>query len=305
MLLSDFAKGNEVARDSESSRLGYFFTSGTKLLVFAQSRHFLIRAVGNPAVSGIVTAPEFLAEVPEHIGVLVSSEPRNRFFEIHESIAQAMPAPEFQINEPEDSYIHPTAFVHPAARIGRGVHIGEFSVVRARVTIGDEVTVEPGVKLGVDGILHRRVNGRQRLIPHIGRVRVGDGATLMTNSVIVSSIFKEDHTSLGDGTVLGMNAIVGHEATVGSNCVISNGVTLARNSYIGDETFIGTGAIVREYVRVGHGARLLAGSVVIADVEANESVSGNFAADHNVLLREFVRMNSKRHGRWDQGHDRP
>ena len=292
VLLSSFAERNEVARDGVFSRLGYFYTPGEALLVFARSRNFLVKALSNPAVSALVVTPELLDEVPDHIGALVSPDPRSRFFEIHESILRENNAPRFEAKKPADAQIHPTSFVHPAAKIGRGVRIGEFAVVRAGVTIGDEVVIEPGAKVGVDGILHRKVNGRTRLIPHGGRTVLGDGVTLMANSVVVSAIFPDDSTSVGEGSLIGMNAVAGHEATVGRNCVVSNGVVLARDSRVGDEAFIGTGSVVREYVSIGQRARIMAGSVVITDVRADESVSGNFATDHSSRLREFLRRSA-------------
>jgi UDP-3-O-[3-hydroxymyristoyl] glucosamine N-acyltransferase len=222
------------------------------------------------------------------MGVLVGDSPRDLFFEIHEHLVNQMPAPQAAAQAPEVD-IHPTAVIHPAARIGRGARIAEFVVVRARVTIGADVTIEPGAKVGVDGILHRMVNGRQRLIPHAGRVLIGDGAMLMSNSTVVSAIFPDDSTVVGEGSLLGMNAVVGHEAFVGCNCVVSNDVVLARRAKVSDRAFIGTSAVIREYVSIGADARVMAGSVVIADVAAGGAVSGNFATDHGSRLREFAR----------------
>lgn len=289
MRVSDFARPDEVFRDGAFERLGTCSGQGTALLVFAGTRHFLMKAVLNPGVRAVVTTPELAESAPGTWAVLTSASPRDRFYALHEEVlASASPALS-PVEARPGTVIHATASVDPAAQIGRGVSIGEFAVIRARVSIGDDVTIEPGAKVGVDGILHRVVDGRQRLIPHGGRVELGPGVTLMSNSIVVSAIFPGDSTHVGDGSLLGMNAVVGHDAVVGSNVVLSNNVVVARGATVGNGAFIGTSAVVREFVSVGEHAQVMAGSIVITDVADGQAVSGNFATSHGARLRAFSR----------------
>jgi len=58
---------------------------------------------------------------------------------------------------------HPTAVVHPAATLGRDVHLGPYCVIGADASIGDgccigaHVVVENGARVGAGTILHPHV----------------------------------------------------------------------------------------------------------------------------------------------------
>ena len=63
-----------------------------------------------------------------------------------------------------------------------------------------------------------------------------------------------------------------------------NGSRCCGNSRVGDHVWVGVGAIVSNRVRVGDGARVSLGSVVTKEVPAGQTVSGNFAIDHQKFL---------------------
>ena len=108
------------------------------------------------------------------------------------------------------------------------------------------------------------------------KVEIGDNAVIMMGAVInIGSI-------IGDGTMIDMGAILGGRATVGKNCHIGAGTVLAgvvepasaTPVVIEDDVLIGANAVVLEGVRVGRGAVVAAGAVVIEDVPAGAVVAG-------------------------------
>jgi len=102
------------------------------------------------------------------------------------------------------------------------------------------------------------------------QVSIGDGAVIMMGAII------------GEGTMIDMGVVMGGRATVGKHCHIGAGTVLAGvvepasavPVIIEDNVFIGANAVVIEGVRVGEGAVVAAGSVVIADVPAGAVVAG-------------------------------
>lgn len=82
--------------------------------------------------------------------------------------------------------------------------------------------------------------------------------------------------------MIDMGAVLGGRATVGKRCHIGAGTVLAgviepasaTPVIIEDDVFIGANAVVIEGVRVGQGAVVAAGSIVIADVPAGAVVAG-------------------------------
>ena len=108
------------------------------------------------------------------------------------------------------------------------------------------------------------------------QVSIGDGAVIMMGAIInIGAV-------IGDGTMIDMGVVMGGRATVGKHCHIGAGTVLAGvvepasavPVIIEDNVFIGANAVVIEGVRVGEGAVVAAGSVVIADVPAGAVVAG-------------------------------
>jgi serine O-acetyltransferase len=80
----------------------------------------------------------------------------------------------------------------------------------------------------------------------------------------------------------GMGVVIGETAVIGDHVLLYQGVTLGgtqlarekRHPTIGDRVVIGAGAKVLGNIRVGHGSRIGANSVVIEDVPEDSTVVG-------------------------------
>ncbi len=108
------------------------------------------------------------------------------------------------------------------------------------------------------------------------QVTIGDNAVIMMGAII--NIGAE----IGEKTMIDMGAVLGGRATVGKNCHIGAGTVLAgvieppsaQPVIIEDDVVIGANAVVLEGVRVGKGAVVAAGAIVISDVEPYTVVGG-------------------------------
>ena len=108
------------------------------------------------------------------------------------------------------------------------------------------------------------------------QVSIGDAAVIMMGAVInIGAV-------IGKGTMIDMGAILGGRATVGDHCHVGAGAVLAgviepasaTPVIVEDDVLIGANAVVIEGVRIGKGAVVAAGAVVIEDVPANAVVAG-------------------------------
>ena len=82
----------------------------------------------------------------------------------------------------------------------------------------------------------------------------------------------------------GMGVVIGETSVIGENATIYHGVTLGstgkrsdgrRHPVLGDNILIGAYAQLIGAINIGDGAIIGAGSVVLKDVAANETVVGN------------------------------
>lgn len=108
------------------------------------------------------------------------------------------------------------------------------------------------------------------------QVEIGDNAVIMMGAIInIGAV-------IGEGSMIDMGAILGGRATVGKNCHIGAGTVLAgvieppsaEPVVIEDNVLIGANAVVLEGIRVGTGAVVAAGAIVVDDVAPNTVVAG-------------------------------
>ncbi|MBP3886025.1 MAG: 2,3,4,5-tetrahydropyridine-2,6-dicarboxylate N-acetyltransferase [Olsenella sp.] len=108
------------------------------------------------------------------------------------------------------------------------------------------------------------------------KVEIGDNAVIMMGAVInIGAV-------IGEGTMIDMGAVLGGRAIVGKRCHVGAGTVLAgvvepasaTPVVIEDDVMLGANAVVIEGVRVGAGAVVAAGAVVVEDVPAGAVVAG-------------------------------
>jgi len=107
-----------------------------------------------------------------------------------------------------------------------------------------------------------------------------------------TAIVDYDSAQLGEGVFIGARCVstvnlvlqpfalcnfgtsIGHETRIGRGSVVNPGANLSGGVVIEDDVLIGTGAQVLQYLKVGSGATVGAGAVVIRNVPENTTVVG-------------------------------
>jgi UDP-3-O-[3-hydroxymyristoyl] glucosamine N-acyltransferase len=182
--------------------------------------------------------------------------------------------------------IHPSAHVHPSARIGAEVSIGPGCVVGANVSIGEgcrlgpQCVIEEGVKLGADCLLHAHVTVchdcvlGDRVILHPGCVIGSDGFGNALEDGRWVKIPQIGRVVIGDDTEIGANTTIDRGAlddtVIGTGVRIDNLVQIAHNCVIGDHTAIAGCAGIAGSTKIGRhcligGAAMILGHIEIAD----------------------------------------
>lgn len=287
--LNEHFPAQDILRQGSFTTLGYADSATPGTLAFSDGIKYVRQACRNPSVSCLITTAELAEEAEGAQGLVICKSPRDAFYHLHERwIAESRYQVPVTPHRGVNCRIHPSAVVDPGCWIGDNTVIGENVVIRQPAYIGNDVIIEPGVRIAMEGILYRRTPDGPRLIQHGGYVRIEDHVALMSGSTVVRSVHDTDVTLVGRSSIIGLNSVVGHEAKVGPQCVVSNQCVLARRSQLGKGVFIGTGSFVREHVHIGDLAQAMAGSVVIHHVRAGAVVSGNFTTEHQPRMMKFA-----------------
>lgn len=112
---------------------------------------------------------------------------------------------------------------------------------------------------------------------------IRDGVTIEDNAVIMMGAVINIGAKIGEGSMIDMGAVLGGRAEVGKHCHVGANAVLAgvieppnaNPVVLEDDVLIGANAVVVEGVRIGKGAVVGAGSIVLKDVPAGAVVAGN------------------------------
>lgn len=159
--------------------------------------------------------------------------------------------------------IHPTAIIHPSARLAEDVEIGPYVCIEGAATIG------PGCVIESHAVLSGNVTlGKNNRIGHgaiIGAwpqdlsfdparssgVVIGDGNTIRELCTIHRATAEGGATRIGDHNFLMAGAHLAHEVTIGNHNIIANNALLGGHVRLADRVFIGGGCVFHQFMRIG------------------------------------------------------
>lgn len=196
--------------------------------------------------------------------------------------------------------IHPTAIVHPSARLGRGVEIGPYCLVGENVHIGAgtklyaNVVINGYTHIGKDCQIHpfAVIGGTsqdKKFRGEISFVRIGDRNVIREFVTINRGTGAGTSTVVGDDNHLLAYVHIAHNCVIGNKVVMSNLCQLAGHVLVGDGANIGGMAGIHQFVRIGRMAMVGGYSKVKKDVLPFATVEGNPATLRSLNLKGLER----------------
>ena len=179
-----------------------------------------------------------------------------------------------------------TARIHPEARIGPDVGIGDFCVVESDVEIGAGCVLEPhvlvkrwttlgernrisaGTVLGTDP-LDKAFDASAR-----SYLRIGNGNQIREHYTISRGTEAESVTEIGDENYIMTSGHIAHNCKIGNQTVIASCVLLGGYVEIEDRAFLSGGVLVHQYCRVGRLAMVSGNTRVNLDAPPFFTCSG-------------------------------
>jgi UDP-N-acetylglucosamine acyltransferase len=173
--------------------------------------------------------------------------------------------------------IHPTAIIHPKAKLDATAEIGPFAVIDGGVELGAHCVVGPHVyltgetKIGAHNKFHAGcvIGDAPQDLKYKGeptRLRIGDRNVFREHVTVHRSTTLDGETIIGSDNFLMANAHVGHNSRLGDHVIIANGALLGGHAVVHDRAFISGNCLVHQFTRVGTLAIMQGGAGISKDL---------------------------------------
>jgi UDP-N-acetylglucosamine acyltransferase len=173
---------------------------------------------------------------------------------------------------------HPTAIIHPAARLACSVAVGPYTVIEEEVELGEDCEVMSHVVLGGP----TKMGKGNRIFPwaSIGlepqdmkyhgeptRLEVGDG-NIFREFVTVHRGTEGGGgvTRIGNHNLLMAYVHIAHDCRLGDHVIMANGASLAGHVEIQDHAMVGAFCGIHQFCRIGAYSFLGSYTVVNKDI---------------------------------------
>jgi UDP-3-O-[3-hydroxymyristoyl] glucosamine N-acyltransferase len=215
--------------------------------------------------------------------------------------------------------VDPQASISPTARIGKDVTIYPFVYVGDRCSIGDRVTLHPGVcvsedssvgddstfypnvsiyprsiigkrvilhagvVIGSDGFGYAKEGTRNVKIPQVGIVEIEDDVEIGANTTIDRAAL--GRTIIGRGVKIDNLVQVAHNVVIGEDSIIVAQVGISGSTKIGKNVTLAGQAGLVGHITIGDNVMVGAQSGVMDNLAPNQAYLGSPAIPHREGLR--------------------
>jgi UDP-N-acetylglucosamine acyltransferase len=173
---------------------------------------------------------------------------------------------------------HPTAVIHPKARLASSVTVGPYTVIGEDVELGEDCEVLSHVVLNGPS----KFGSSNRFFPYasVGQdpqdlkfsgertyLEVGDGNIFREFiSVHRGTAANGGVTRIGSHNLLMAYVHIAHDCQLGSHIIMSNGASLAGHVEIGDHAIVGAFCGIHQFCRIGAYSFLGSYTIVNKDI---------------------------------------
>lgn len=175
------------------------------------------------------------------------------------------------------SNIHPTAFIHPSARLASDVEVGPQAFVDADTVIGPGCRIMHGAHIGRWTTLGKSnlvypgavIGHDPQDVGYKGEEAytiIGDRNIMREGVTIHRGNRPGTETVIGNDNFFMVNSHVAHNCQLGNNIILVNGALLGGHAEIADRVIISGNCQVHQFVKIGTFAMMRGGSSVSKDL---------------------------------------
>lgn len=181
----------------------------------------------------------------------------------------------------DNSIIESGTHINYGVKIGNKARI-DTNVVISSATIGDNVVILPGAKIGQDGFGFATENGVHKKILHTGQVIIGDDVEIGANTTIDRG--SNSDTIIEDLCRIDNLVQIAHNVIVKKGTIIVSQSGVAGSSTIGKYCVLGGQSGISGHLNITDNVQIAGRGGVIQDINQPGTVVGGFPA---VQIRDW------------------
>ena len=189
---------------------------------------------------------------------------------------------------------HPTAIIHPNARLADDVRVGAYSIIGEHVEIGAGTTIGPHVvvtgrtRIGQNNQIFQfcsigEVPQDKKYAGEPTRLEIGNNNVIRECCTFnIGTIQDAGVTRMGNDNWVMAYVHVAHDCQIGNNVIFANSTQLAGHVVIDDYAILGGFTGVHQFCQIGAHVMTAVGTVLLHDIPPYVKVSGSPAAPHGI-----------------------
>ena len=179
--------------------------------------------------------------------------------------------------------VGPWSIIGPGVQIDEGTEIGPHVVIKGPTRIGKNNQIFQFASVGEDCQDKKYAGEATELV-------VGDNNVIRESCTIHRGTTQDQGiTRIGNGNLLMVNVHIAHDVVLGDNAILANNVAVAGHVHIDDYAVLGGMTGVHQFCRIGQHSMCAVASVVLKDIPAFVTVSGNAAKAHGINVEGIRR----------------
>jgi len=190
--------------------------------------------------------------------------------------------------------IHPTAIIHPGARLAGDIEVGAYTV------IGEHVEIGAGCRIGPHAVIRgpTRIGRNNHIFQFVSlgeapqdkkyageptRLEIGEGNTIREFCTFnCGTVQDAGVTRLGNDNWVMAYVHLAHDCRIGDHTIFANNSQLAGHVHVDDYAILGGFTAVHQYCHVGAHSITAIGTIVLQDIPPFVTASGNTAKPYGI-----------------------
>jgi UDP-3-O-[3-hydroxymyristoyl] glucosamine N-acyltransferase len=186
--------------------------------------------------------------------------------------------------------LRPHVFVGEDVSIGEGTTLHPQVVIYSGSEIGSNVIIHAGAVIGADGFGYVWDGEKQKKIPQVGRVRIGNNVEIGANTTIDRAMAGD--TVIESGVKIDNLVQVGHNTRIGAHSVLASQTGISGSCNLGERVVCGGQVGISHGLSIGDDVKLGGKTGVATDLQKGGEYFG-IPARNAFLTMKIMNANAK------------